>query len=120
MTEWITCLDGFIVADVIRWTEAVWTGSHETKIGERSIEAEVLREDRPKGCVCLLVRRCDVDVISGATVETYTPGQEISRQRLALEHLRIERRPWQEEGARALLHAGYKHAAKNLSSPMAG
>lgn len=120
MTEWITCLDGFIVADVIRWRETIWMGSREGKIGERTIEAEVLREERPEGWVWLLIRRCEVDVMPGAAVETYAPGQEISRQRLALERMRIERMPWQEEGARALLHARYKHAAKTLSSPMTG
>lgn len=109
MGEWIACKDGFIVADVIRWKEAVWDRSSRKKdakpkkIGERAVVAEVKREDIAEGWVWLAVLDCATRASGKKPVETYRAGVEVKRKRATIEREGFERLPWSDESARAIL-----------------
>ncbi|MBK9131270.1 MAG: hypothetical protein IPM20_06480 [Gammaproteobacteria bacterium] len=111
MSEWISCEDGFIAADVIRWKECIWEkrrsrSNRARRFGERLVEAEVLQEAEADEWVRLLV--------VGSTVlsefPTRTPkkllldkGQEIRRKRQTIMRSKPERLLWSDERARQLV-----------------
>lgn len=112
MENWIPITDGFIEADVIRWTESVFQRSRgKTKrrkflrIGERQITAEVLREIENGGRICLLVRACRITVneIVGRHVDTLKAGTEIRRAKKTILQGKPERLLWSEKGARDIV-----------------
>jgi len=105
-TDWLPCGGGFIEADVIRWTEAVWHKSRRgraTKAGERQVTAEVIGD--AEGWVQLLVRDCRPlghEPLAGTLL---TAGSETRRKRQTIEKGRPERLLWSDEAARASLVA---------------
>ena len=65
MTIWIPCPEGFIAADVIRWSEGVWGRrgpgkGRAFKYGDRDVTAEVLEGPDKDGFFLLLVRDCKI------------------------------------------------------------
>lgn len=109
MAKWIPCGDGFIEADVVRWTEGVWEkrsrrrNARVINVGDRMLTAEVLREDA-EGWVYLLTRACVVSSEKpGRKVAVLSKDQEIRRKRRTIERGKPERLLWSDESARAIL-----------------
>lgn len=111
MAEWVGCGDGFIAADVIRWTEGVWEHrrSHRRKarkLGERRVIAEVLREADGDGWVRLLVRGCEVTSdkqLRRPKTLLLQKGVEIKRSHKTLMRGKPERLKWSDESVRSVL-----------------
>jgi hypothetical protein len=110
MAKWIPCGDGFIEADVVRWTEVAWEkrsrrrNARVINVGERVVTAEVLRIDA-EGWVYLLTRACAVlsERIPGRKVTLLPKGENIRRKRSTIERGKPERLPWSDESARAIV-----------------
>ena len=109
MTKWIPCGSGFIEADVVRWTEAVWkTGrlksSKPVKVGERVVIAQVVRIDSGEWVFLQVVESRVTEEKQGRTVtEVLKKGQEVRRKRSTIKRGKPERLPWSDESARANL-----------------
>ena len=105
--KWVSCGGGFIEADVIRWTEAVWWKSRRkrsraVKIGDRVVIAEVLRDEG--GWLELLVRQCTVGKPKyNRPLVSLTKNMPVRRKRRTIERAQPERLLWSDEAARALL-----------------
>lgn len=109
MTKWMPIGDGFIEADVIRWTEPVYRDGMSGKsvpVGERLVIAEVLDADRD-GWTHLLVRASEaLSPRSGWSVSDVTlpaKDSETKRQRRTIARGHPERLAWSDESARALV-----------------
>lgn len=103
MEQWVEAKD-FIVADVIRWTEAVFLDRRRGKalrIGERQVAAEVL-ERGEDGWVRLLVRTCAITKadVTGTTVQVLKSGTVIKRAVKTVLRGKVERLLWDDESAR--------------------
>lgn len=109
MSDWIQCKSGFIVADVIRWHEPIWDNAKRgknakpKKIGERSVTAEVKKENPVEGWVWFSVLECESKPLTKKPVETYKAGAEIKRKRATIERNGFDRLPWSDETARRVL-----------------
>jgi hypothetical protein len=117
MDAWTDCGDGFIRADVIRWTEAVFDGpfarngrkarrGKAVRVGEREVIAEVLSPADSKGFIRLLVRACRVVSARGdvpVAPKALEVGGEIRRQEKPLLRNGIQRLAWSGESARAAI-----------------
>src|SRR6266851_6000070 len=110
MADWIPTAGHFIEADVIRWTEGVFSprrpkNVRAPKLGERVVTAEVLREDSE--WVYLLVRRCELTDVKTGRLPREIPllhnGEEIKRKRRTIVRSKADRLLWTDESARALL-----------------
>lgn len=104
--EWVSAAEGFIEADVIRWTEGIYEKRRGKKgksrrLGERQVTAEVI-EATDDGWLKLLVRACTVtkDDFAGARLPTPTIGDTIKRARKTIERGKPERLLWSDESAR--------------------
>ena len=104
--EWVSAAEGFIEADVIRWTEGIYERRRGKKgksrrLGERLVAAEVI-EATNDGWLKLLVRACTVtkDDFSGARLPPLIIGETIKRARKTVERGRPERLSWTDESAR--------------------
>lgn len=109
MSEWIACAKDFIEADVIRWKEAVWKpkarkNSRAVRIGERTITAQVLKVT-PDGWIVLVVKRCETINAETwwRTIPALKAGRELRRRPATLARGRVERLPWSDESARAVV-----------------
>jgi len=112
MAVWMPVGDGFIEADVIRWKEPVFKNRRRgrpTRLGDRLVTAEVLRDDGGSGWVDLLVRGSEV--VSAhpgwnlSDVLLPPKGQETKRRRSTIVRGSSERLAWSDESARAAVVA---------------
>lgn len=108
METWVLAED-FINADVIRWSEGVFSNRRRgkaLKIGERIVAAEVLSRGED-GWVRLLVRSCVVtrDDMAGSHVPVLKPESIIRRGLKTLLRGKVERLLWEHEDARAAIVA---------------
>jgi hypothetical protein len=109
MAEWISCSDGFIEADVVRWTEAVWKrgrrkGSRAMKVGERLIIGQVERTDASDWVFLqVLESRVTKETQGRSVTEVLKKGQDIRRKRRSIERGEPERLRWSDETARGAL-----------------
>lgn len=111
MGGWVSAEDGFIKADVIRWTEGIYEKRRGKKaktrrLGERQVSAEVI-EVTGDGWLKLLIRRCVItkDDYAGGTIQALRNGDTIKRARKTVERGKPERLLWSDEGARAAVLA---------------
>ena len=110
MAKWTPCGNEFIEADVVRWKEGVWEKRSRRKnaravnVGERTVTAEVLREDGTDW-VHLLVRASSVlSEKPGRNKMAMLPkGEEVRRKRTTLARGNAERMLWSDETARGAL-----------------
>ncbi len=109
MTKWVPVGDGFIEADVIRWTEPVYKKQPRGKpvrVGKRLVTAEVLEADRD-GWTHLLVRGAKaVSANFGWNLrDVLLPpkDEETKRKRTTITRGGAERLLWSDESARALV-----------------
>lgn len=105
--EWVSASDGFIEADVVRWTEGIYEKRRGKKakarrLGERQVTAEVI-EATADGWLMLLVRACVItkDDYAGSTIQTLHIGETVKRARKTVERGKPERLLWSDEEARA-------------------
>lgn len=94
LSEWISAEEGFIEADVIRWTEGVWKKRGRSKravrIGDCQIVAEVLSclDDWAQ----LLVRHCKAEIYQvGAVPPGIKSGMTIKRKKATLLRGQLQR-----------------------------
>ena len=114
MAKWISCEDGFIEADVVRWKEGVWERRGRSKkgravhVGERVVTGEVVKDDGD-GWVRVLVRGCEtVSEKPGRNRMAALPkGLEIRRKRSTIERGSPERMAWSDETARGALFSRF-------------
>jgi hypothetical protein len=104
--DWISAEEGFIAADVVRWTEGIYEKRRSKKakarrLGERLVSAEVI-EDSGDGWLTLLVRACIItkDIYAGSTIPPMRIGDTIKRARRTIERGNPERLVWSDESAR--------------------
>ena len=107
VAEWVPCGNGFIEADVIRWSEGVWqepqhSWNRAVHIGDRVVIAEVLRDHGE--WVKLLVRDCIVtSETTGHHVAPLAKNAAVRRTRETIVKGNPERLLWSDESARAFL-----------------
>jgi hypothetical protein len=106
VASWIPCSDGFIEADVVRWSEAVWKtgrrkGGRPVKFGERSVTAQVGRIDGEWVLLHVVEGRVTGEKQGRTITEVRKKGQEIRRKRHSIERGTPERLRWSDESARA-------------------
>ena len=109
MEQWISASEGFIQADVIRWSEGIYEkrrrkNAKSPRIGERQVTAEVL-EIEDGGWLKLLVRQCVVikDDHAGSRLPPLKIGDQIKRARRTVERGKPERLRWTDETARTTI-----------------
>lgn len=107
--EWVSARDGFIEADVILWTEAVYEKRRGRKakarrLGERRIAAEVI-EATSDGWLKLLVCACAItrDDYAGGAIPSLRIGDTIKRARKTVMRGKPERLAWSDETVREAL-----------------
>lgn len=104
MGEWIAA-DPIIEADVIRWTEGVFSRRGRSKkslrVGERQVVAEVLKRT-DDGWLMLLIRRCTItrDEYAGVPVPMLKPEERVKRAVKTVMRGKPERLMWSDETAR--------------------
>lgn len=111
MTIWIPCPEGFIMADVIRWSEGVWGRrgpgkGRAFKVGDRDVTAEVLEGPDEDGFCLLLVRDCKIF--------SEEPGRcalkndtEIRRKVATIMRGEPERMRWSDENGRRIVRSPF-------------
>lgn len=104
--EWISAKDGFIEADVVRWTEGIYEKRRGKKakarrLGERQVAAEVI-EAADDGWLKLLVRACIItkDEYANSAIQPIRIGETIKRARRTVERGKPERLLWSDESVR--------------------
>lgn len=114
MGEWVSAADGFIEADVIRWTEGIYEKRRGKKakarrLGERQVTAEVIKATAD-GWLMLLVRACVItkDDYAGSAIQPVRIGETVKRARKTVERGKPDRLLWGDEEARhsVLITAG--------------
>lgn len=105
MGEWVSAADGFIEADVIRWTEGIYDRRRRGKalrIGERLVTAEVLSRG-PDNWVHLLVRAVMItrSDYAGKTIPLLNAGETVKRGLRTILRGKPVRLLWSDESARA-------------------
>jgi len=105
--QWISAREGFIQADVIRWTEGIYAkqrrkNAKSPRLGERQVTAEVL-EVTNDGWLKLLVRASVItkDDHAGSRIPPLNTGEQIKRARRTVERGKPRRLLWSDETARA-------------------
>ncbi len=109
MEQWISASEGFIQADVIRWTEGIYAkrrrkNAKSPRIGERQVTAEVLA-GTDDGWLKLLVLGSIItkDDYAGSRLPPLNTGEQIKRARKTVERGKPERLLWRKEPARAAI-----------------
>lgn len=104
MEPWVAA-ENIIRADVIRWTEGVFSRRGRSKkslrVGERQVVAEVLKRT-DDGWLMLLIRRCTItrDEFAGSSVPTLELESEVRRAFKTVLRGKPERLLWSDESAR--------------------
>ena len=104
MEPWVVA-DDIIRADVIRWTEGVFSRRGRSKkslrVGERQVVAEVLNRT-DDGWLMLLIRRCTItrDEFAGGSVPALKLESEVRRSIKTVLRGKPERLIWSDESAR--------------------
>jgi hypothetical protein len=104
MEPWVAA-DDIIRADVIRWTEGVFSrrgrSKKSSRVGERQVVAEVLNRT-DDGWLMLLIRRCTItrDDIAGGNVQALKVESEVRRAVKTVLRGKPERLSWSDESAR--------------------
>lgn len=111
MTIWIPCPEGFIAADVIRWSEGVWgrrgpAKSRAFKIGDRDVTAEVLEGPDKDGFFLLLVRDCKIFSEEPARCKLDRDA-EIRRKGSTIMRGDPDRMIWSDEAARVMVRSPF-------------
>lgn len=106
LEQWISASEGFIQADVIRWTEGIYAkhrrkNAKSPRLGERQVTAEVLVETND-GWLKLLVLGSIItkDDYAGSRLPPLNTGAQIKRARKTVERGKPERLLWSDESAR--------------------
>lgn len=104
--QWISASEGFIQADVIRWTEGIYPkhrrkNAKSPRLGERQVTAEIL-EATEDGWLKLLVLGSIVtkDEYAGSRLPPLNTGEQIKRARKTVVRGKPERLLWSDESAR--------------------
>jgi len=104
--QWIAASEGFIQADVIRWTEGIYAkhrrkNAKSPRLGERQVTAEVLEETND-GWLKLLILGSVItkDDYAGSRLPRLNTGEQIKRARKTVERGKPERLLWSDESAR--------------------
>ena len=123
MTVWMPVGDGFIEADVIRWTEPVYRDrlrGKPVRVGKRLVAAEVLEADRD-GWTHLLVRGSEaVSANFGWNLrDVLLPpkDEETKRKRTTITRGGAERLLWSDESARALVASRFLNERDTAPPP---
>lgn len=105
--QWISASEGFIQADVIRWTEGIYAkhrrkNAKSPRLGERLVTAQVL-EATDDGWLKLLVLGSVItkDDYAGSRLPHLSSGEQIKRARKTVERGKPERLLWSDESARS-------------------
>lgn len=104
MEPWVAA-DDIIRADVIRWTEGVFSRRGRSKkslrVGERQVVAEVLKRT-DDGWLLLLIRRCTItqDEFAGGSIPALKLESEVRRAVKTVRRGKPERLLWSDESAR--------------------
>lgn len=105
--EWKACGPDFIEADVIRFTETIWSRkgrgekSRSIRLGSREVVAEVVEETPNGQWVRLRVLRSDVtESLSSKGAVPLKPGEVVRRKRLNVSRSKCARLLWSDESAR--------------------
>jgi len=112
MTEWLPAIKDFIIADVVRWTENIWS---EKKRGRgKNAKNVLIGKQQVTGQITLIDDYVHVKVIEAVMLEQN--GAKDSHLRKADEILRkkpetlingnVERLAWSDEAARASVITG--------------
>jgi hypothetical protein len=115
MTGWTEVKHDFIKADVIRWNEGDWLRrgprgrTHNVKVGDRVVTAEVLQPADADGWVLLKVVACAVGVsrVHRKVVTALKEGTEIRRAYKNIVNGKPERLLWSDEHVRAMLSSKF-------------
>jgi hypothetical protein len=107
--QWISASEGFMQADVIRWTEGIYAkhrrkNAKSPRLGERQVIAEVLEETND-GWLKLLVLGSVItkDDYAGSRLPPLNTADQIKRARKTVERGKPERLLWTDETARAAI-----------------
>jgi hypothetical protein len=105
MAMWVSCTDGLIPADVVRWEETAWERrgrrGKAVNVARLGVTAEVLSADG-EGWLQLLVRASAVvSEKTGRVLAPLTKDTEIRRKRSTVARGTPERLLWSDESARA-------------------
>jgi hypothetical protein len=99
--QWVDCTGDVVVGDTIRFSEAVWGGSHKSpkKLGDRIIEAEVVKDSygalKQQHTFTLVV-------IKSSGYQPLDPGDKILRKGRNVYRSGCERLLWDDESNRGL------------------
>jgi len=107
MIEWTDATGDVVRGDVVRFTEAVFSGSFRSPkyAGNRTIVAEILRESYGAG---KQQHTFTFRVVESSGVQPLVAGVETRRKGRNLYRNGIERQLWTDEAVRAQI-AGEKH-----------
>jgi len=111
MGIWIACPEGFIAADVIRWSEGVWGRrgpgkGRAFKIGDRDVTAEVIEGPDDDGFCLLLVRDCKIFSEEPARCKL-GKGIELRRKVATIQRGEPERMRWSDEDSRMVVRSPF-------------
>lgn len=111
MTEWIPATEDFIEADVIRWTEAVWSDKKRGRgknakyvmLAKQSVVGQI--KGREGDYVLIEVISAEItpegENKTYQTLRPYAPGSVIRKKPSTLVKNSIERLLWSDESARS-------------------
>lgn len=107
MEQWISASEGFIQADVIRWTEGIYAkhrrkNAKSPRLGERQVTAEIL-EATDDGWLKLLVLGSVITKDDYAGSRLPPLSDQIKRARKTVMRGKPERLLWSDETARAAI-----------------
>lgn len=109
MEQWISASEGFIQADVIRWTEGIYAkhrrkNAKSPRLGERQVTAEVLEATDDEWLKLLVLGSVVTkDDYAGSRLPPLKPSDQIKRARKTVERGKPERLLWSDESARSLV-----------------
>lgn len=105
--NWIPATDQFIPADVVRWTETIWSvqpgkNGKYRKLGERQVTAEVKDRDG-EYCKLLVLTVENLALRPKSRYKPVAPGDELKKKVSTLVKGGCERLLWSDESARETL-----------------
>lgn len=111
---WVICAAP-IVADVIRWSEPIWSPPRKKrgkpdKIGEQILTAEVLAVGEYFQLHVRAVEKVSLEEGAGKSTLTVKIGDTIKRKRATIERGNTERLLWSEESVRSKILSPDSHA----------
>ena len=105
---WIQSESDFIEGDVIRWNEIIWSsgrGKKHKPVGTQKVAGQITAITGDT--VSLKVLKAEIVERQGrARLKLYIPGSSIRKKKSTLLKGSVERLPWSDESARAVLSKG--------------